>query len=213
MVVSVDPANPKRKKPAVPHAGKVTKNARIELVRKLAIRGVTRPTEIQAYFKRQDPPIHVTTRTISRYKAIIKRRSAKALREKEGLNQSLEEIVYDMKTNYREVARELWSVFHAEGTPAAVKVRALLGIQKINDEHITKLQSLGFIHREPDKVQAVGADGRPIDPTMNVNVEQLNAQFVAFIKAKHQDPIGHNKSHEPIERTLENGGTTSAQTA
>lgn len=177
----------------------------IELVRKLGIRGITKPLEIQAYFTRQEPPITVTIRTIERYKAEVKRRNAHRVMKEEGLNKTVQEIAIEMMDTYRELTKEFWVVVHNVTTPAAAKVSALNSIQKITDSWVDKLQSLGLVHKEPEKVQTIGADGEPINPATPVNLIQMNADFMAYFKAKHQDPIGVTNSAANLDRKNPNG--------
>jgi len=173
-------------------ARSASREANIELVRKLELRGVRKPLEIQAYFNRQSPPIDVTIRTIARYKAIVKKRNAKRLVESDELNKTLEELLYELRDDYFEVRREAWVIYHSATSTPAAKVQALALIGKTAEAWLDRLQSVGLVHKEPDKTQIIGADGKPIDPTtqINVNVENLAVQFTSFIKAKYQEPLG-----------------------
>jgi len=181
-------------------ARRLMREVGIEIVRKLVIRGITRNAEIQAYFARQNPPVQITERTVSRYKSELKRRNARRLISKEDLSKTIEELAITLKEDYEEVTKELWVMYHDKGTPASSKVQALIQIRATSDSWVDKLQSLGFAHKEPDRHQIVGADGKPVDPTINVDIENLNASFISFIKAQHQDPVGHTGTHLDIER-------------
>lgn len=180
----------------------LTREQNIELVRKLLIRGVTSYYEIDSYLQRQNPPIKVTYRTISRYKNIIKKRNAKKVLHEEGLGKTIQEIAIELRDTFREVTKELWAVYHSKTASAQAKVSALAQITKISSEQFDRFQSLGLIHKEPDKHQVLDANGNPTNPgpVLNTNIETLNMEFTSFIKAKFQDPVGSNQSHVPISR-------------
>lgn len=182
------------------NAKKAMKEQRIELVRRLMVRGVRNAEEIRVTLLRNDPPIDLTVRNIYRYKSIIKRRTVEKVATKMGLNKSIEELVIKLREDYDEVQRELWRVFHAcRPDQASAKVAALREIRATADDWIERLQSLGMVYKAPDKHQMIGADGEPVDP-LTVNVQALNAQFVSFIKSQWQDPVGATGSHEVVKR-------------
>lgn len=173
----------------------------IELVRKLQIRGVTKVNEIQAYFRRQEPPIIVKNRTVERYKSIVKKRNARRLVSSEKLWKTVEELALELRDNYREVLKELWVIVHRREASPRDKIAAMTQITNISENWIKRLQSLGLVHEEPEKHQMVGADGNPIDPPpAQVNIENLNTEFIAFIKAKFQNPVGSTGDYKNLER-------------
>ncbi len=192
--------SPKKKLTAAQEA----KEANIELVRKLQIRGVTKVREIKAYFKRQEPPIHLKNRTIERYKAIVKQRNAKRLVKSEELWKTVEELAMELRDSYREITKELWMIVHKRDTSPRDKISAMSQINDISNKWIDRLQSLGLVHEEPTKVQMVDANGNPTDPPptqVKIDIENMNMDFVAFIKAKYQDPIGVTRDFKNLSRT------------
>lgn len=175
--------------------------ANIEVVRKLAIRGVRKPLELQAYFKRLSPPIEVSIRTIARYKSIIKSRTAKEIIEQEGLHKTTSELVYELKETFEEVNRELWMIVNSSKTSPRDKISAMAEINRTADKWLDKMQSLGLIHKEPDKLQFIGKDGKPAPPPeFSVDIQKLEVQFVQFVKTMYQNPIGATGDHHPITR-------------
>lgn len=183
------------------------REANIELVRKLLVRGIHRTMEIQAYFRRLDPPIHVTDRTIARYKSTLKRRNAKRLVEKEELNKTMEELAIELKTNYEEITKEAWRIFHNNESKPTDKLKALSLVKETSDSWVEKLQSLGFADKAAEKHQMLDANGQPTEPTVNIDTQKLNVAFISFIKDQWQNPIGHTNSHEPVSRKVEDGST------
>lgn len=158
----------------------------IEFVRRLQIKGVKKAREQQEALKKAG--IDLTMRTVYKYRGIIKKRLAKKVIEKHGLNKTVEQLAIEFQEDYGEVIRELWKIFHEPGTSNRDKIRALADIRKASVEIIDKLQSLGLAYKEPEKQMMIGPDGKPVDP--EANVKELNQQFTAFIKAKYQDPVG-----------------------
>lgn len=181
---------------------RANREANIELVRKLHIRGVTSTREIQAYFLRQDPPIRVKNRTIERYKGIVKMRNAKRLVKSEQLWKTVEELALELRDGYRELTKEAWIIVHSKHSTPGERIKAMALIKEISENWIKRLQSLGLVHEEPTKIQAIGADGLPVDPQsqVEVNIESLNTEFVSFIKAKYQDPVGTTNDFNNLSR-------------
>jgi len=208
-------------------ARKQQKEARIRMVRKLIIRGYKAVDDIQQALSRQSPPIALTPRTIYRYKGIIARRNAKMIREKNGLNKTVEEIAFDLKQTFEEVLTELWRQYHSTlyqshkcifcdkeqkvRIPAGptYKIQALKEIRETTEKNLGIMQDLGLISKEPTKMQVIGPDGKPMASLVNVNIAEMNAQFIAFIKAKHQNPtspaaVVQNIAENTADKKLEN---------
>ena len=169
---------------------KIEKELKIDMVRRLMLRGIKNTKEIQDVLAKNVPPIPLTTRTIHRYKAIIKFKSTEAIRKQEGLNRTLEELAYELKSNFEEVMREAWQTYHRGTTNGSAKISALRLIEQTAKDQTELLQSMGLVAKIPMKHQILGADGNPVDPTINVNKAELNMQFISFIKAKFQSPVG-----------------------
>lgn len=167
-----------------------------------------------------DPPVHVTTRTIFRYKAIIEHRMVREVRKREGLNKTVEELALELKKTYEEVNRELWKQYHAPVrlrarcphlehkaqnscglyaeiliNSAMVKVAALKEIREMAGKQLEIMQSLGLVAKAPEKHQMVDAQGNPIDP-IAADKMVLNQQFMAFVNATFKDPVGVNKGSD-----------------
>lgn len=166
----------------------------IELVRRLMARGVRRIPDIIAALKQMDPPVDITERTLWRYKGILKKRMVWAVRHKEGLNQTVEEIALQIKENVEEVLRELWTVYHSTDN-AVAKIMALQQIRKASDEWVKTLQTMGLVYKAPEQHQLLDAQGNPTNPP-DVNVAVLNQDFTAFIKAKYQNPVGVKEKND-----------------
>lgn len=187
-------------------ARKQRKEAKIRMVQKLMIRGYKAVDDIKQALARQNPPIELTDRTIYRYRGIIAMRNAKKIRNKEGLNKTVEEIAFEIKQTFEEVLTEAWRQYHStlvtshkcEHCAKEMKVRipsgptykiaALKEIRETTEKQLAILQDLGLINKEPAKHQVIGPDGKPMDSLINVDRLELNAQFIAFIKAKYQNP-------------------------
>lgn len=169
------------------------KEYRMNVVRRLIIRGIDTSAEITEQLASLKKPILVDQRTVRRWMAEIKLNSLKAASKKEGLDKTIDELVIDLKEQFDEVNKELWKVYHNPATQSAAKVAALKAIREGAEEWIEKLQVLGLVATAPQTHQMLGADGKPIDPTTSVvfNTDKmvLNQQFNSFIKTLHQDPI------------------------
>lgn len=201
----------------IPTPHQEQRDMRIELVRRLMLRGIQSPTEIQQSLAKMDPPVHVTVRSVYRYKSIVVKRSNVEIRKKTGLNKTVEEVAYDIKKSFEEVSRELWKQYHAPvrlrvkcphpehvrnnacGQYAEVllnaahtKVLALKEIRETASKSLDIMQSLGLVNHAPVKVQTVDKDGNPIDPVAQ-DSQILNQQFIAFVNATFKDPVGVNK--------------------
>lgn len=175
------------------NALKENKNLRVDLVRRIMLRGITAPLEIQTALLHSEPPLQLTLRTIYRYKGIIARRSIKAIRDKEGLNETIEQIVSNLKDTINEVVRELWKQYSSREASPGEKIAALREIRKAGDEWMKTLQSVGLVRTAPVQHQMLDKNGNPINP-VEVDKAQIEQEFVAFIKAKFQEPLG--VSHE-----------------
>lgn len=182
----------------------------IELVRKLQVRGIIKPLEIKRYFEeRLNPPIYVTERSILRYKSIIRRRMAARIRSSEDLRKPVEQLAMELRDNYLEVTREAWVIHSQKKTSARDKLKALEIVANLTDNWIDRLQKLGLVYQPPAQVQMLDEHGNPTSPQVNINVEKLenlNAAFIAFFKAQHQDPIGATGDTTILERTAGHGG-------
>ncbi len=205
-------------------ARQAQKELNIELVRRLMLRGVKSPTEIEQSLKTMNPPVHVTIRSIMRYKSIVTHRFVKDVSKKEGLNKTIEEMALELKLTFEEIARELWKQYHSpivlrsrcphtnhRGNNACgltseiylnaalVKVAALKEIRETAAKQLDIMQSLGLVNRAPEKLQLLDAQGNPIDPVAKDRAV-LNQQFNAFINATFKDPVGVNKGETPTEQ-------------
>lgn len=187
-------------------ARKNKKEANIRMVQKLMIRGYKAVDDIKQALSRQNPPIELTDRTIYRYRGIIAMRNAKKIRNKEGLNKTVEEIAFEIKQTFEEVLTEAWRQYHSTAiqnhkcescgkeqkvripTGPTYKIQALKEIRETTEKQLAILQDLGLISKEPTKTQIIGPDGKPVDSLVNVDKIELNQQFIAFIKAKYQQP-------------------------
>ncbi len=200
------------------------KNMHIELVRRLMLRGVKSPTEIKSSLESMNPPVYVTLRSIYRYKSVVTRRTVVAIRNKEGLNKTIEEMAMELKNTFEEITREMWKQYHApirlrarcphpehKGNAAcglfaefllnsaSVKVAALKEIRETAAKQLDVMQSLGLVNKAPEKHQMVDKDGNPVDP-IGEDKQVLNQNFIAFIKASFQDPVGVNKGSDTPEQ-------------
>lgn len=206
---------------------KQQKEARIRMVRKLIIRGYKAVDDIKQALSRQTPPIVLTDRTIYRYRGIIAARNAKMIREKNGLNKTVEEIAFELKETFEEVLTELWRQYHStlyQGhkceycgkdlkvrIPAGptYKIQALKEIRETTEKNLGIMQDLGLISKEPTKMQVIGPDGKPMSSLINVDRRELNIQFLSFIKAKFQNPTNpaaviQNIVENTADKTIEN---------
>lgn len=185
-----------------------------KVIRALLLRGVKDIEEIQTQLGKQNPPINVSMRTTFRYMADLRKEMELAIANKEGLKQSVEEMAYTLIQVFEEVSRELWKQYHAPTKVSArgecqhckkdtvlefsipgyslIKVAALKEIRTTAEKQVEKLQSLGLAHKAPEKHQMLDANGNPIDPA-ELNKQALNQQFISFIKATFQNPVGLNK--------------------
>lgn len=175
------------------NARKLKKEMQIELVERLMIRGVTSALDIQDILAKNDPPIKLTTRTIYHYKGIIHRRTRAEIDKKIGLSKTVDEMAYEIKKNFEEVTRELWQQYHSGFAKPSTKVQALKEIRETTQKFAEILQSMGLVHQAPVKHQMLDKDGNPIDPPGSTSKDQMNAEFIAFVKAKFQDPVGSEK--------------------
>lgn len=158
-----------------------------QLVAKLLLRKITNAEEIRQNLEQMN--IDVTVRTIYNYIAEIRADRQKQIAENEGIGESVSELAMSLKDTFDEVIKELWVQYHAAGNGGKVKVSALSAIAKITSEYLDHMQTLGLAHKEPDKHQVLGKDGKPIDPG-SINVNVLADEFTQFFKAKHQLPVG-----------------------
>jgi len=179
-------------------ARRQTQEINLEAVKRLQIRGITRTNEIQLHLEKMG--IKVTERTVWRYKRKLKKRHERAVREKIGLSKSVEDLALTLKNTFEEVTREFWKIYHDKESSAQAKVSALKNIKDTSKESVEIMQTMGLVHREADKVQQIGADGKPIDPTINVNLQQINNEFTAFLMSKFTDPVGSTGDHHVIDR-------------
>lgn len=209
------------------NAQKERRDMRLEMVRRLLIRGIKNPLEIQRSLASLEPPIHVTTRTIFRYKAAIENRTIKAIQKKEGLGKTIEEMAMGIKETFEEVTREMWKQYHAPiklygrcphynhtgkdscgltaefiVNAATIKVAALKEIRDTAFKNLEVMQSLGLVNKAPEKHQMVDRDGNPIDP-VSENTMVLNQQFTAFVNSLYKDPVGINKGDSPEKQADE----------
>lgn len=175
------------------NARKLKKEMNIELIERFMLRGVKNAKDIQKLLLQQDPPIKLTTRSIYAYKGIIIKRNAHMTATREGLGKSVEEMALDIKKTFEEVIRELWLQYYSALARPGDKIRALAEIRETTEKHIEKLQSLGLVFQAPVKHQMVDEKGKPVTPPGVMDRDRLAADFVAFMKAKYQDPVGSEK--------------------
>lgn len=200
------------------------KEMRIELVRRLVLRGVSAPREIKQSLESMNPPVSLTIRSIHRYKSVVTHRHVAAIRGKVGLNKTIEEMAMDLKNTFEEVSREMWRQYHApirlrakcphpdhRGpktcrlyadlylNSALVKVAALKEIRDTAAKQLEVMQSLGLVNKAPEKHQMVDKNGNPVDPG-EMDKQKLNNQFIAFINATFKDPVGVQKGLESPEK-------------
>lgn len=188
---------------------------RVDLTRRYMLKGLTQAEEI--HFQLQQIGIECTLRSVYRYMGLVKIRGIEAVRTREGLDKPIEELAHDLMEIIEEVSRELWKQYHApiiykakcphfshhKGKDACgleaeialqfgqVKVMALKEIRQTAKEWLETMQSLGLAHKEPDKLQAVGKDGKPLEALPGaVDKEALSQEFTSFVKAKYMKPIG-----------------------
>lgn len=179
----------------------------LEVVRRMMIKGVTEASEIKKQLKALG--YERTVRSIYRYVSIIRKRHAKAIEERVGLNKSVEELAFELKQTYDEVNKQAWIEYHRKNkskvkvkcpNPScnlehevevnipindSAKISALKLIKDIASEHLELMQSLGLVHKEPTKTQLLGADGKPIVS----DLDQLNQAFTSFFKTMKQLPV------------------------
>lgn len=185
----------------------------ITIIERYMLRGVKSATDLQKKLKEHTPSYDLSMRTVFRHMATIKRRNNEEVKRKVGINQSIEEMAYNLKKTMDEVTRELWIQYHSPVVMnvkcpdkdcgnvfrlesrfgAMVKVAALKEIRAASEEWLKTMQSLGLVYQAPSKSQLIGADGNPVDPQIVIEKAELNQQFIAFIKARHQDPVGTGK--------------------
>lgn len=194
---------------------------RVELTRRWILRGIKSAEDIQEQFKAlaksdknfgEAPSI----RSVYRYIGIVKEEGAKAVREREGLNKTMDEMAIDLKNVIDEVARELWKQYHApsvfrtrcphpdhKGDKACgyeaelkiqfgqMKVQALKEIRVAAKEWVEMMQDLGLAYKAPEKHVVMGPDGKPL-PALNINIDKavINQEFISYIKSKFQKPVG-----------------------
>lgn len=198
----------KRNRRAGANALKMKKEMYIDLVRKLMIRGLKTAPEIQEALAEMDPPVKITTRSIYRYRGIITRRSKAEIEAKHGLQMTVHEMAHKLKSAFEEITRELWVQYHSEGAAPRTKVAALSQIRATTENYTKLLQSMGLIHEAPQKHQYVGADGNPVQPPGAENKQQIIADFMAFVKARYQDPVGSIKQTIKTDEQPSNGNAT-----
>lgn len=174
-----------------------TKEMHIELVRQLMLKKVTRAEDIKNHLEMMDPKIILTLRTIYRYKGIIKRRLMNQIKSDGAVGKPVSELLYEMRQTYDEVVKQLWRVYHSTTSGPAAKVSALKEIRAATDTRIMVLQKLGLVHEEPNKLEVSTPDGQLIEVG---DKNKINANFVAFVKAQFQDPIGATGSTETVAR-------------
>lgn len=189
---------------------------RKDFVRRLMLRGIKKDWEIKNHFEGMTPPMPVSIRTINRYIADIKHESIEKIRSKEGLKKTVDEIALEIKENFEEISKELWTVYHTKNSlrcskkcvkcntecdntltiassPTA-KVSALKEIGEITVKYKDILQSLGLLYKVPVQQQIVDADGKPVD----VDLVLLDQKFVSFFKAQFQDPLGSEAQSKKV---------------
>lgn len=190
------------------------RQVRIGIIKRLLLRGVKSVPDIQQNLKSIDRNMVVDDRTIFRDLATIKEEHLQAVREKQGLQKPLEELIIELKENFDEISRELWNQYHAPQVyttrcphpdhkgandcgfeaqikiqSTATKVMALKEIRTTAEKVLELMQSTGFIDKAPEKIQFLDKDGKPTDPTGD-SKQVLNQQFISFFKATFQNPHG-----------------------
>lgn len=169
----------------------------IELTRRLMISGVIRAPEIKLWLEKYK--VKVNERTVYRYKNVVKRRQAQAVRKEIGTAQTVEEVAYKFKQIMEDVNRELWLVVRSASSSAPARVAALKAINETARETIKMMQSLGITFTEPTHIKMTETDGKPLEPSKVK--DQLNADFTSWLKAKYQDPNGMNVQPAPAATT------------
>lgn len=194
-------------------------------IKKLIIRGVKDVPSLHASITQMGYTVDI--RTVQRDVAAIKVQHEKDVREKVGLDRSIEELVINLQATFEEITREAWKIYHQSNkieqsvvcygckvtnkamftipSAPAAKVAALKLIKETSEDIIERLQSLGLVFKAPDKTQHqfVGSDGKPVDKS-TLDLEVLNAEFTTFITQHHQDPLVLNP------KASTNGGHPSA---
>ena len=68
------------------------------------------------------------------------------------------------------------------------------------ETEVKKMQDLGLVYKSPDekKIHAtfIASDGQVVDPLERK--QKMTSEFTAFIKARHQDPLGATGTHKGI---------------
>lgn len=170
-------------------ARKAQKEYRIDLVRRLIVKGVTNGLEIQKALAKMDPPVELTMRTIYRYKGILIKRNLTMVRSNEKVHQTAEQAAMSFLESSEEIIKEAWKQYHSLVATPSAKVSALRIIKDTIKDKTELMQSLGLVYKSPLKHQVVDKEGNPTDPAVNVNAINLNQEFVAYLMAKFQTPI------------------------
>lgn len=168
--------------------------AQIEMTRRLQLKGIRTAEDVAAAMTRAGMP--VTVRTVYRYKQIIAKRVEHEIRQKHGLNQTVEELAHQLVAVLEETNAELWKIHHApakvtcehckkltnSGAGTAVKLGALREIKDIALKTVAAMQSLGLIVSSPTIPEGEVAEVR--------DKEALEQQFASFIAAEFTAPRG-----------------------
>ncbi len=192
---------------------KEQKDLLLTIIERYMIRGVKGATDIREALKQNTPSYDVSLRTVFRHMHTIKRRNNEEVKRKVGINQSIEEMAYNLKKTMDEVTREGWKQYHAPVVMsvkcpdkdcgmtfrleskfgAMLKVAALKLIKENALEILETMQTLGLVYKAPITTQMLGADGQPVDPKTVIEKAELETNFIAFINAQYKDPHGTGK--------------------
>ena len=164
-----------------------------KLVAQLLLKGMKNSGEISKTLRSTEPPTIISPRTVDRYKYIIKRRNEKLVKTREGIAVSVEEMGLKIKQNFELVVNEMWKQYHQPLVSASVKKDLLVAIRDTCAENLKLLQSLGLIFERPQEHQFLDDKGNPTNPP-NVEINIMDQQFTAFIKATYQLPLGVDKA-------------------
>ncbi len=67
--------------------------------------------------------------------------------------QDEKQIILDIIAEQKEIKKHYWRLFQEAQNNYTVQMGLLKGVQETNDKLLTMLQSLGKVHKEPDKLE------------------------------------------------------------
>lgn len=172
------------------------KEAALAIMQDLMIKGVKTVEDFKTNLAKIDPTYaNLTDRTILRYKEIIANRNMQRLENSPVLKQTTESMALKMSDAFEMINGEFWKLYHQKESSRQVKATALKEIRETMKEHLKVMQSLGLIHEAPTKVQQVDAEGNPVNPNVNINIEkaEILQGFANFMNARFRDPLPSDK--------------------